>query len=211
MAKVKKVKEFIQTSGVIGVDESYEETGLSLSIDGTVITALSVKEKGHWEMRKKVREEIVHLHELFTAKTRKADNCCIVFERIRQFSHCFISMPYIVGMSYLNAYVLDAGYFLGLKAYSIDTRAWKSAVLGSSKKVQNKYGVAEEKFLALNYCMQNGLKQFVAEEVTNNKRPPKGAFEKEGKLWHFNDNIADAICISLSPWFASPEAFKLEL
>jgi Holliday junction resolvasome RuvABC endonuclease subunit len=60
----------------------------------------------------------------------------IVVERTRQFStndKSFIAMNMIkTGISILTC-IIDVAYAHGIKVYSVDTRAWKSAVIGTSK------------------------------------------------------------------------------
>ena len=44
-----------------------------------------------------------------------------------------LSQNYMTTTAGLVSAIVDTAYWKGVKTYSVDTRAWKSAVLGSSK------------------------------------------------------------------------------
>lgn len=183
---------------VIGIDESYANTGVALCINGEIIAARSLLAKEKNSMRLIVQNEMQSLLGIAKEKGISENEVAIVFERVRLFSNSFISTQYMVSMSYLNAAIIMQGHKLGIPCYSVDTKCWKSHVVGSSKPMENKYGVEPRKFLTLDYCMRNPkLRDFVVEYEENPRRQKKCYRTKDNRFARFNDNVADSICIAM--------------
>lgn len=194
----KKKIEVENYEAIIGIDESYANTGIALNIRGKVVMTKSLLSESKNEMRLEVQSAIRELNwmaqELYAIPQVKI---AIVFERVRLFSNSFISTQYMVSMSYLNGAIIMEGARLNVPCFSVDTKCWKSHVVGSSKGKENKYGVEEKKFPTLNWCMHNGYKDFVVEYEKNEKKQKKCYKTKDGRFARFNDNVADAIAISV--------------
>ena len=113
-----------------------------------------------------------------------------------------VAVKYIKTAATLIAAVVDAAHDYGVKVYSVDTRSWKSKILGSSKStgyapnlssstrkdtsiffVQRKYKID------ISYIVQRG--------------------KNKGQT-RYNDNIADAICMALYG-FLDEKTKKLQL
>lgn len=140
LAKYKKI--------VIGIDQSYTRTGLSLGADGRLLKVSSTNFRGC----KIKSQKRLHLADLLTriieANQHKASEVVILCERIRTFSHSnkdqnedgnngmFISTNYIKATGALIATIVDTAYKYGIPVYSVDTRAWKSKIVGTSKKIK---------------------------------------------------------------------------
>ena len=148
-----------------------------------------------------VAEEKEHEHE------NKIEGCIgayTVVERIRQFSRGFISIDYIKSMGALIAYIVEASSQFIMPAFSVDTRCWKSTVVGNSKPMINSYHVAPEKYPTLDYVVKHGMKGFVFNEVSEaegkkllSHKNPKNIFKSaSGKYVRVDDDKADSICIS---------------
>jgi len=157
---------------IIGIDASYTRTGISIAKEGKLLAVRSIKFKkikGKPAKRANVREKL-------TKYILKYNPEMIVVERTRQFStgdKPFIAMNMIkTGISMLTT-IIDVAYENNIPVYSVDTRAWKSAVIGTSKP---KGG--DKKLPALEYIKSLGF------EVYD------------------DDDAADSGCIALFYWKA---------
>lgn len=127
---------------VIGIDQSYTRTGISVCADGKLLKVTSI----NFPKCKNKSEKRIYLADVLTKLlsnvTRKCVSCIILCERIRTFSYnqskeqdkqMFISTGYIKATGALIATIVDTAYRFGVPVYSVDTRSWKAQVVGSSK------------------------------------------------------------------------------
>lgn len=172
MAKIKNKEELEYIKNVlqypiIGIDESYTRTGIAVTENGKLLYVDSIdfkKMKTKTEKRCAIRKALNSLILNYKPKI-------IICEKIRTFSQGFISKSYISATGALIATIVDIAFKHDVPVYSVDTRSWKSKVVGTSKhKTSNKKLETIE---------------FVKNEFN---------FDVEG-----NDDMADAICISLYP------------
>lgn len=179
---------------VIGIDQSYKDTGISIAADG------EIKAIRHFELRrlannscrrKKLSEVILKAIE---SSLKKADCVQIICERIRLRSEGFLNIDYIKSVGALNATIVDAANVHGISVYSVDTRSWKSQVVGTSKPMKNKYGVDPKKWPTILHIKKLGHLDSILDANTKKK---KGVIEIDGVKHFFNDNAADSACIAL--------------
>lgn len=117
---------------IMGIDASYTRTGLAVSIDGKLEVIRSIKFKGlktKPEKRKLLREKVQRYIDKYNPEM-------IIIERTRMFSandKPFVAMNMIKTGVSLQTTIIDVAHENGIKVYSVDTRAWKSAVIGTSK------------------------------------------------------------------------------
>lgn len=184
---------------VIGIDQSYEDTGISISFNGELKNAthcFTDNLKTNCEKRRKLKLFLYKVFKKVFNMQKKYDaEVIVIIERIRLRSQGFININYIKGIGALNAMIVDEAYSYGFPVFSVDTRAWKSSVIGNSKGQKNKYRFDEKKYPTIVWCVKNGYKKYIKEEVSNRKQI--GVIEKGGERYTYNDNIADSICISL--------------
>lgn len=181
---------------VVGFDQSYEDTGISIAVDGVLKAARSVllkQLKDNTHRRKKLREEAL---KAFTKVSQYNVEVVVIIERIRLKSDGFININYIKGIGALNAVIIDTAAEFGFPVYSVDTRAWKTAVVGSAKPGQNSYGIEPKKWPTIAWCLRNGYESKII-NYNVSKRKVKGVLHKNGKSFTYNDNVADSICIAL--------------
>ncbi|MCQ2485296.1 MAG: hypothetical protein MJ168_08185 [Clostridia bacterium] len=200
---------------VIGIDQSYTDTGIAVigCKTGTEPRCLDVKAidlhkiKTRAEKRRKLHRAIKHLIAMCKLRTSKITIMC---ERARLHGggHSFINIDAIGAMCELTALIVDVAYKYDISVYSVDTRAWKSAVVGSCKKVENNYGVPPEKYLTVKHVVNLGLRDKVLHEITGRKT--KGTFESNGKRYAYNNDACDAVCIGLSYFKLTGDKMKLE-
>lgn len=200
---------------VIGIDQSYTDTGIAVvgyktglepfCIDVKAIDLHKIKTRA--EKRRTLYSTIEHL--IYKCKF-KSPKIVIMCERARLHGggHSFINIDAIGAMCELTALIVDVAYKYDITVYSVDTRAWKSAVVGSCKKVENSYGVPPEKYLTVEHVVKLGLRDKVLYEVTGRKT--KGTFESNGKRYAYNNDACDAVCIGLSYFKLTGDKMKLE-
>lgn len=202
----------------LGIDQSYKRTGMSVSVGGKLLKVrsfeLSKMEKHDARMliSSEASEAVKHCLE-------KAELTVVILERIRLFSQSFISMPYIMSMGEMNGAVYDrlaCDYGDELKSgklevMTVETRAWKKAVVGTTKGAPNDYGVPENKWPSVSWFISSypELESRVMRS-SKSKKKTKSNFCIDGLYYEYDDDAVDSACISLFP-FSSPDWYsKLE-
>lgn len=177
---------------VIGLDQSYTDTGICLAVDGIPKIAKSISFKGINEKSDK-RRIIQKCLESILKKYQYKYNIEIVMEAVRLFSGSspHISTSYIFSTCALVGSIVDFANNNGVPVYWVETRSWKKKVLGSSKPSGRKLvGVKDQKKVdSVLFALNNGFKKQVSYKVERGKN--------KGKI-RYNDNIADAICIAIA-------------
>lgn len=196
---------------VVGLDQSYKDTGISISMNGRLKTAThcftdnlpnnTEKRKALKKMLDKTFSKAIAMKAKHNAKLI----CCI--ERIRLKSQGFINIDYIKSIGALNALIVDTAMEYGIQVYSADTRSWKSNVVGTSRGKPNPYGLDEKKFPTIEWCIYKGYDKYIRKYDVGKIK--KGIIYEDGIPFTYNDNICDSICISLYP-FISGHKLKRE-
>lgn len=201
-------KKFKQV--VIGVDQSYKRTGISIAADGKLLHVCSVDLSNSDDKTWKRQEVQKHVDKAcMLANARSNEKPVLVLERIRMFSQQFVSIPYIKQMGALNAYVIDKAWSVGIETYSIDTRAWKAGVLGTSKHADNDFGVPSEKWPCVNWVIRSGFEKSIKLPVSGRRQ--KGTFtDKNGKKWEYDNDACDSAGIAMSWFCCDPSKFERE-
>lgn len=200
---------------VVGVDQSYQRSGVSVAVDGKLMMVTSISYAGMESKtekrnltRQRIEELCRHIAEKFDESTTQL---VLVLERTRQFSDGFLSVPYIKSMGALNASIIDIASSFGFSCWSVDTRAWKSAVVGTSKPLDNKFGINPKKWPTILWLINRHpeFKQDVMVEAS--KRARKGVLTtKSGKRFLVNDDACDSAAIALSWFLCTPDKFMAE-
>lgn len=127
---------------VIGFDQSYTNTGISIAADGKLLKVTSTNYYKDLEVKSKTakRNYIRNiLHNILSKNAHKAKRVVIHVERIRTFSSggnkddYGLKPGYIKMTGALIACIVDIAYEFGVKVYSIDTRSWKAQTVGTAK------------------------------------------------------------------------------
>lgn len=203
--ELKKMKQV-----VIGIDQSYKRTGISIAADGKLLHVCSIdltesndKTWKRLEVKRRV-ERAVSL-----AEKKSASKPVVVIERIRMFSQQFVSMPYIKQMGALNCTIVDAAWKHAVETYSIDTRAWKAGVIGTSKPAANDFGVPPEKWPCVDWVIRHGFEKEVKLPVSGRRQ--KGTFtDADGKKWEYDNDACDSAGIAMSWFTCHPSKFERE-
>lgn len=179
---------------IIGIDQSYKDTGISIAADGVLRLIRHVelsKLSSNYARRSKLSRA---LRGALESVVKKADEVVVICERIRLRSEGFLNIDYIKSIGALNAVIVDTAAEFGVKVYSVDTRSWKSQVVGTSKPMKNKYGVDPKKWPTILHIKELGYLEDILDAGTKKK---KGVMEKDGIKYFINDNAADSACIAL--------------
>ena len=193
---------------VIGIDQSYKDTGITISLNKEVkcvTDCYTEKMKSNTDKRIALRNCLITVINMVKKKRKELGDCeviCIV-ERIRLQSQGFINIDYIKSIGALNSLIVDLMKENDIPVYSVDTRAWKSAIVGNSKGKKNKYGIDEKKWPTILWCVSKGYKKHIIDYDVSVKKK-KGVIEKNGERYTYNDNRADSICISLYGFVYEP-------
>lgn len=177
---------------VIGIDQSYTRTGISIAADGKLLKVSSIDFRNTSlpsEKRKKLSRVI---HYILSKNHHKAKEVIILCERIRTSSNFgnkkdFGLKPHYLKMTgALIACIVDTAYEFNVPVYSVDTRSWKSKIVGSSKaKIKN--GKRDAKSDTIKFVQKLGFDLFVRYKTTGkNKGEPI-----------YDDDAADSACIAL--------------
>jgi len=177
----------------IGIDQSYKQTGLAISIDGKIHKIKSIEYKGcecNSEKRKRIIK-VLHSAINYCLSEVKVDpqndivDMIIIVERIRLSSQGFLNWGFIKGNSALVATIVDTAYEHDVPVYSVDTRSWKSRIVGSSKGRKTKVLITK------------GKNKGKHKTVEDKKGPTMDFVKTLGFDVKGNDDMADAACISL--------------
>lgn len=174
----------------IGIDQSYARTGISIACDGKLKVVSSIDFKKYKDNTRKRNELEAVLNKIIQKNKHKAKEIKILCERIRLYSQGFINQNYLMSTGALVAKIIDTAYAYNIPVYSVDTRSWKSQVIGSSKAAEGDQKLATIKFV-------NSLGFDVS------YRDNKG-------IRRFDDDASDSGCIALYA-FIPEENQKLKL
>ena len=182
---------------VIGIDESYKNTGVTINKnngeDLKVYHIYTDPIKDNSMKREVIREKLIRVSEYVKKVYPDAEVICII-ERIRLQSKGFLNINYIKGIGALNALIVDIMYGYGIETFSVDTRAWKSAIVGTSKPVENKYGLPAEKYPTIVWNIKHGRKKDIIDYNVGKKK--KGVIVKGDKKYTYDNDKSDSIAIS---------------
>ena len=191
---------------VIGIDQSYTRTGITVLKDKEVVEMSSLE----YEYCNNNSEKRTALENTLNEIMMDHDiaNPLVITERIRLRSQGFLSEAYIKSTGALVATIIDFfHYHNGIPVYSVDTRSWKSQIVGSSRPLDNPYGINPEKYRTVCYLRDRGLLKYIVKEYKGKGK--KGVIDvkmevtegdkivKKKVPCEINDDIADSYCIAL--------------
>ncbi len=190
-----KKKQYKYNKVIIGIDQSYNNTGISIAADGKLVKVKSLhldKYKLNSERRRALVET---LSGLLKAVYPKAKEVICIIERIRLHSQGFLNMDYIKSIGAINSVIVDTCFEYNVPVYSVDTRCWKAQVIGTSKPMPNKYGVPEEKWPTIRWLIKQGWENNILIPVEGRKT--KGTFVRNGQKYMYNNDAADSAGIAM--------------
>ena len=193
---INKVCKMKYKTIVIGIDQSYNRTGVSISADGKLLKVKSIdfakyRYKNNTQKRNKIR---AYLQNVLKSINGKGTEVICVIERIRLRSQGFLNIDYIQSIGALNSVIIDVMTTNNVPVYSVDTRCWKSQVVGTSKPMKNKFGVPDEKWPTVKWCINKGFEFSILKEVQG--RREKGTFIRNGIKYEYDNDASDSAAIS---------------
>lgn len=192
----------------IGIDQSYKNCGVSISADGQLLKVAHIRLeqcKSNTDRRRLLK---AYLDNMLKAITTKADSIICIIERIRLHSQGFLNIDYIKSMGALNAVIIDIMDEYDIPVYSVDTRCWKSQVIGTSKPKDNNLGVPKEKYPTVEWCIEQGFENSVLRTVKGRKK--KGTFTRNGIRYMYDNDACDSSAISMFYFIGDKEKLKQE-
>lgn len=195
---------------VVGIDQSYNNTGISIAADGKLKKVKSLRLEGLENNSEKRRALASTLDGLLRSVAPRADEVVCIIERIRLRSRGFLNIDYIKSIGALNSAIVDTCHDHGVTVYSVDTRCWKSQVIGTSKpsQVPNKYGVPDEKWPTVKWLLNQGWENSLIVPVSPRKK--KGTFERDGQRFMYNNDAADSAGIAMFGFLGNQDKLQLE-
>lgn len=182
----------------IGIDQSYANTGISIVADGMLrdIKSVHLDKLNSNSMRRGALGN--SLNGLLSVVTQKVDNITCICERVRLHGGptSFINIDAIKAMGALTATIVDACAQYDIPVYSVDTRCWKSQVVGTSKPAPNRFGVPEEKWPTVKWVIEQGFEEKILIDVTDTRKV-KGTFIRNGRKYMYNNDAADSAGIAM--------------
>lgn len=193
---------------VIGIDQSYKRTGITVLVDRKIFKMYSLvfgKEDNNTTkrlfLRKSLERTIEDILDVYECEMGfdVATDIKIITERIRLKSQGFVSENYLKSTSALVSTIIDTAENYNINVYSVDTRAWKSAIVGTSKPVDNPYGIDPHKYPTILYMRRMGLLRRIAEPYEGRGKKGIIPIKIEGKKvpCKINDDLADSYCIAM--------------
>lgn len=193
---------------VIGIDQSYKRTGITVLVDRKIFKMYSLvfgKEDNNTTkrlfLRKSLERTIEDILDVYECEMGfdVATDIKIITERIRLKSQGFVSENYLKSTSALVSTIIDTAENYNINVYSVDTRAWKSAIVGTSKPVDNDYGIDPHKYPTILYMRRVGLLRRIAEPYEGRGKKGVIPIKINGKKvpCKINDDVADSYCIAM--------------
>lgn len=201
-------KQYKYNKVVIGIDQSYNNTGISIAADGKLVKVRSIPMEKMKTNSDKRRALANTLDGLLKAVYPKAKDVVCIIERIRLRSQGFLNIDYIKSIGALNSVIVDACNEHCVPVYSVDTRCWKSQVIGTSKGAPNKFGVPDEKWPTVRWLIKQGWEDNILIPIEGRKT--KGTFIRNGQKYMYNNDAADSAGIAMFGFVGDPEKLQHE-
>ena len=202
-----QTNSFLEVPCIIGIDQSYTRTGLAICVNGKLkkIYSIDFKVKGKYVKSKTMKRKRISMF-LDKAidsclKHYKPEEINVICERVRTFTGSDSMRPSVIkAQAALVASIVDTAYMKGIRTYSVDTRAWKSRVLGTSRPIFEPIeGVSNpQKFGSVRKIIELGF----GEELK--------IHSDKTRSYSYNDDMADAACIALYGFSGMPYSLLLE-
>ena len=193
---------------VVGIDQSYNNTGISIAADGKLKKVKSLNLDGLETNSDKRRALAETLDGLLSVVGQKAEKVICIIERIRLRSQGFLNIDYIKSIGALNSVIVDKCHEYGVEVYSVDTRCWKAQVIGTSKGMSNKFGVPEEKWPTVRWLIKKGWEDSILIPISGKKS--KGTFIRDGQKFMYNNDAADSAGIAMFGFVGEADKLQLE-
>lgn len=182
---------------VIGIDQSYTRTGITILENKKILEMKSIDfhDCDNNTEKRRLIKDILNDYILEYGE----GEVIIITERIRLRSQGFLSEAYIKSTGALVATIIDVANIYDIPVYSVDTRSWKGQIVGDSKPLNNPYGINKEKYRTILYLRSKGLLKHIVEPYTGRGKQGVINIKINGKKTpcKINDDLADSYCIAM--------------
>lgn len=201
-------KQYKYKKVIVGIDQSYNNTGISIAADGKLVKVKSLQLDSYKTNSDKRRALANTLNGLLKAVCPKSKEIICIIERIRLRSQGFLNIDYIKSIGALNSIIIDVCHEFCVPVYSVDTRCWKAQVIGTSKSMPNKYGVPEEKWPTVKWVIKQGFESSILMHIEGKKT--KGTFIRDGQKYMYNNDASDSAGIAMFGFIGDQDKLQLE-
>lgn len=201
---------------IIGIDQSYTETAITVMVDGEARGIYTVtKQQDNYVHRDMLKTLLYRIYDMLIDKAPPHVKICCICERTRLRSGAgnkrsnkeenskdgFISKLSMQYMIELTTIIADAGHRYMIPTYTVDTRSWKSAIVGSSKPLDNILGIDPKKYRTIKYVNEQLLNSRLYDKIFTEvgSRCTVGVVREHldtGKKFRYDDNVCDSYCIA---------------
>lgn len=180
---------------IIGIDQSYTDTGIAIAVRGEILAAISLPfantdhdTKRRNLLRKRILDAITlcHKHDYYPV---------VYYEQVR-INKNQSTFKFVKRSGAMESVIIDLCYDCNITCRSVSTNSWKAKVLGTRDKIKNNKGIAPEKYVAYRHTHKLGLDKYTLEPCSNRTKRYVKKLDDGTKI-KYNDNIGDAICIAL--------------
>lgn len=173
----------------IGIDQSYKNTGWSICKDDKVIEYgnIPLEHIGNNSEKRNIVNSTVEqlIVKSLSEVNQMSHKVIVIVERIRLRSQGFLNINYIQSTAALIINIVDIAKKYNINVYSVDTRSWKSNIVGSSK--------GKKKQILITKGKNKGKYRTITDNKTDTMDYVKNNLGIDTKG---DDDVADAICIS---------------
>lgn len=180
---------------IIGIDQSYTDTGIAIAAGGKILTAISLPL--YWQANDTIKRNVLKdklVDAINMCRDKKKDP--IVYIEAVRINQGQTTFDYIKRAGAMESIIIDTCFYYNVDCRSVASNSWKAGILGSRKKVENEKGIAPEKYMAYKYTCRIGCDRYTLMECGDRTRKYV-SLNSNGKKLKYNDNVGDACCISL--------------
>lgn len=175
----------------IGIDQSYKCTGVAVYVYNSetkrgrfwrtfaIVPKVRSKARARWAIANEILTLIIKIISMHSGRP------WICFERPRLFSKGHISASYLLSIGALNGLIIDRADGWDIPCYSVDTRAWRCAAVGTCKCKDNSKGIPPEKYYTVKHFCKAGYKRRLIRRAADGSKI-------------FEHDIADAMGIAVA-------------
>lgn len=186
---------------VIGLDQSYTDTGIAIGVNGRIRAAKSIPLEKLGSDTLKRNSVIDGLYSAIELCRKNGIFDCDISVYIEQprINKGQTTFDYIKRAGAMESCIVDYLYneYNGIiNMYSVSSNAWKAVVLGTREERKNNVGIDPRKYLMYEYCIEHGFDDYVLQTCSKQTKRFVTCDANGNKL-KYNDNIGDAIGICM--------------
>lgn len=184
---------------IIGVDQSFTETGISIVSKSSILKVTSLPFTKSQPIPEKADMLKIQLSRAIDKCIEKNYNDIRVYYEQIRIAGKTTPFSYIHNAGILEGYIWNAvqqdKYKNIVRLFSVPTQSWKCKVVGSNKSEQNDLKIEPSKYQTFKFLESNKMLKYAMQNASNHQT--KGVLCKNGKRYKYNDNKGDSLCIAL--------------